>query len=98
MPEPAVIHCTSPDRMIPPPPLESRFHLALIDDRNGLESPMRVIADPTTMLRGREVRGPGIVQEKEWRELGTKVVVRKDGTNGKTVTDPVNFVLALFER
>src|SRR5690606_35425381 len=62
---------------------------ALVNDGDGLESAVRMLADPARS-RGRiEMHRTGVVEQQERAQFGTVAVVRKHRPHRKAVADPV---------
>jgi hypothetical protein len=45
------------------------LQFALIHNRDRLKAPMRMLTYTTTMLRGRKVGRPCIIQQNEWTDM-----------------------------
>ena len=68
------------------------LHLALVGKSHGLESAMRVLADPTPPGRAIELSGGGMVEEQErTQDVGCRVRALRpeDGLHEKAVANPV---------
>ena len=81
------LHVARPDRAV----IAGRvamFELALIDDRNGLESAVRMLAHAGPRGRRRELVGSGVVQQQERVELLT-FLIGEQAADRKTVADPM---------
>src|SRR5690606_28207938 len=72
------------------------FYLALVDDRHGFESPVRVLPDAAWPLGRRKVPRACVVQQQERAQFVTVGLVGKKRADGETVTDPVLLRRALY--
>jgi hypothetical protein len=54
-----------------------------INQGDGLEAAVRMLADPQPLLGGREFGRAGVIHEQEGRHLGRDVLIRKDVLDGK---------------
>ena len=64
-------------------------HFAVVDDGDGLEATVRVLADATRGLGRRELGRAGMVQQQERAELAAVGVVREQRTDREAITHPV---------
>ncbi len=64
-------------------------NLALIDDGDGLETAMRMLADATRRIAGGEGVRAGVVQQQEWAQVLAVGVVGKHRAGGESVAHPV---------
>src|SRR5262245_43135709 len=65
------------------------LHLALIDDGDGLEAPVRMLADAPWRLRRRKLRRSRVVEQQERADARAEALIREDRANRETITDPV---------
>src|SRR5690606_13822682 len=65
------------------------LNLALINNGDGLEAAMRMLAD-ATRARGRfKMHGRSMVQQQKWAQMLAQAVVAEQRPHRKTVSDPV---------
>jgi hypothetical protein len=69
--------------------------LARIDDGDGLESAMRMRADPASLPRRRKARRSCVIEQQERRHFSADIRVRKDAAHGKPVAYPMALVVTL---
>src|SRR5690606_41886138 len=62
---------------------------ALIDDRDGFETAMRMLADAAPLRRRFEMIRPAVVQQQERTDVCAEAVIRKERAHGEAVADPV---------
>src|SRR5512139_3478430 len=75
-----------------PPRIPARvpmLHLALVDDGDRLETPVRMLADAPRRLRWRKLRGPRVVEQQERAHARAQALVREDRANREAVADPM---------
>src|SRR3546814_13821707 len=63
--------------------------LAGIDDGDGLETAMRMLADAAPLLRWFEIVRPGIVEQQEWAYVRAQRVVREERPDREAVAHPM---------
>jgi hypothetical protein len=63
--------------------------LALVHDRDGLESPVRMLADTAALCRRRELGWTSVIQKQERAQHGAQVRVGKERPDRESVADPV---------
>jgi hypothetical protein len=68
--------------------------VAAIRNRHRFESAVRMSADPAPLFRGRKIFRPDIVQMEERRQGRRIPVIGKNIADGKSVADPVAFMIA----
>src|SRR3546814_20875923 len=69
--------------------------LAVIDDGDGLETAMRMLADAAPLLRWFEIVRPCIVEQQEWAHVRAQRVVREERADGDAVAPPMLPVVAV---
>src|SRR3546814_9450417 len=72
--------------------------LAVIDDGDGLETAMRMLADAAPLLRWFEIVRPGIVEQQEWAYVRAQRVVREERPDREAVAHPMLPVVAVTAR
>src|SRR4051812_32647248 len=82
------LHIARPDRAAPAGRVAVR-HFAFIDDGDGLEPAMRMLADAARLRSRLEAGRARIVEQQEGTDLGAVPVIGKEGADGKTVTHPM---------
>jgi hypothetical protein len=73
------------------------FDLAMVDNRDGFESTVGMLAYSQPLCRGRKVSRSCIVQEKKGRQFRGAVVIGENAPHGKTVSHPMLLMAALPE-
>src|SRR3546814_10884450 len=69
--------------------------LAVIDDGDGLETAMRMLADAAPLLRWFEIVRPGIVEQQEWAYVRAQRDVRDERPDREAVAHPMLPVVAV---
>ncbi|SOB52439.1 hypothetical protein PLUA15_230182 [Pseudomonas lundensis] len=65
------------------------FDFALVNDGDGFKPAMRVLPYAATLGGRREFGGSCVIQQQEWADVFTHLVVRKHRAYRETITDPV---------
>jgi hypothetical protein len=65
------------------------FDLAVIDDGDGLEAAVRMLADATPLRSWLKVIWPGVIEQEERADVGAEGIIGEKRANGKTVADPM---------
>src|SRR5690606_4411226 len=71
------------------------LHLAVIDDGDRLEAPMRMLADAAPAGGRLEDVRAGIVEQQERADARAQLVVGEERANGKAVAHPVAAVVSI---
>jgi len=69
--------------------------LALVGDRDGLETAVRVPAHAALFVRRPEIRGAGVIEEQERRQLRAEVLIAEHGAHREAVAHPMGFTGAV---
>src|SRR6185437_14437448 len=69
--------------------------LALIDDGDGLETPMRVFVHAARPIAWGELGRPGIVEQQERADARAEALEGKDGADREPVADPMGVRVAV---
>jgi len=71
------------------------LHLTLIDDGDGLEAAVGMLANAALRRRWLEVMRPGVIEQQEGADMGAEVIVGEQRTHWEAVSHPVALIVAI---